>query len=83
MMRASARTFHLLSQGFPFFLSSSHKGCRSHLFSFSVSNGGFLLFSAFSWRRWTDKLEANVGWRELDWRVKTDLAKDVQIRNRR
>jgi hypothetical protein len=28
--------------------------------------------------------EANVGWRELDWRnVKTDLAKDVQIRNRR
>jgi hypothetical protein len=29
-------------------------------------------------------LEANVGWRELDWKnVKTDLAKDVQSRNRR
>jgi hypothetical protein len=29
-------------------------------------------------------LEANVGWRELDWKnVKTDLAKDVQNRNRR
>ena len=80
MMRTSAAHFSFQS-GFPF-SSSSHEGCMSVFFLLSLKCG-FLLFSAFFGGDGRT-LEANVGWRELDWRnVKTDLAKDVQIRNRR
>jgi hypothetical protein len=79
MMRTSAAHFSFQS-GFPFSLRAIEAVCPSFP---SQSRMRFpTLFCFFGGDGRT--LEANVGWRELDWRnVKTDLAKDVQIRNRR
>jgi len=80
MMRISAA--HFSFQFRVSLLSSSHEGLYVRLFPSQSQMRFPTLFCFFGGDGRT--LEANVGWRELDWRnVKTDLAKDVQIRNRR
>ena len=80
MMRASAAHFSFAVR--VSLLSSSQRGAVCPSFPSQSQMRFPTLFCFFGGDG--RALEANVGWRELDWRnVKTDLAKDVQIRNRR
>jgi hypothetical protein len=79
MVRISATHFGVYLNLFPSYRATATVRPLSQLMGSMADSYSFLLFGGDG-----RTLEANVGWRELDWKnVKTDLAKDVQNRNRR